>query len=97
MINDHNVLLLIAYLCLCVFSPQKVVNDHLSMIIMCYWQYMCSPQQRKKLVSDQKKRAKEAGPLQATGLEPSQKWKALGVSSEFSTARQMSPAKPRCE
>ena len=56
-----------------------------------------SPQQRKKLVGDQKKRAKEAGPLQSAALEPSQKWKALGVSSDFSTARQMSPAKPRCE
>jgi len=56
-----------------------------------------SPQQRKKLVSDQKKKTKDAGPLQSSGLEPSQKWKALGVSNDFSTGRQMSPAKPRCE
>ena len=55
-----------------------------------------SPQMRKKTVSEQKKRVKEATPLQVTGLEPSQKWKALGVSSEYSTTRQISPAKPRC-
>lgn len=60
--------------------------------VMCF-----SPQQKKKVLNDQKKRAKEASPLQPTGLEPSQKWKALGVSSELSNTRQMSPAKPRCE
>ena len=46
------------------------------------------------MVSDQKKRAKEAGPFRSKALELSQKWKALGVSGDLSSARQMSPVNP---
>ena len=44
-----------------------------------------SPQQRSKLVSDQKKRAKDT-PTSGV-LEPSQKWKALGVTTDYSQTK----------
>ena len=46
---------------------------------------MYSPQQRSKLVSDQKKRPKDT-PSSGV-MEPSQKWKALGVTTDFSQTK----------
>jgi len=44
-----------------------------------------SPQQRSKPVSDQKKRPKDTP---SSGVvEPSQKWKALGVTTDFSQTK----------